>query len=456
MKKKITISVAIAIAIMCGIACYFMFGSTDIANVVPANSVAVAKIDLKKVGEKGSTIAKLLNIDNAEECGLDFQSPAFLFESGEGIFGLVIGVKDDDNTEEWINKLVKNGSCTPIVEKKGVKFTSFNNILLAGFNSNAIVVIGPIVVAGEAEYQLKIAKYLKADEDKSIKTSKLYDKLSTMDDGMIQLVAQTAALPEKLVAPFTLGTPANCSPSDIYITASLDIVNGKYLSIEGETYAIDEETNKSLKDASKAYKKVDGKYLSTISANDAFAISCNIAGKEYIKLLRNNPMFRNILMGLNTTIDINKMLEEVDGDILIKGDIDNKGNISPTLLADAISNEWTEDVDYWKKSCPSGTTITNGSAPCTYSFASSDYHINFGLTNNGKTLFFVPSSNNSTDIVTPATDALPKEITKKIQSNKLCAIVNIKSALSAYGGAMATKLAEPILGDITTVVISVK
>lgn len=460
-KKIILILVAAIAALVGGIACYFIFRPIDIASIVPANSVAVAKIDFTKAGgnatatASGNAITKLLNVDSPEECGLDFESPAYLFESGDGMFGFVVGVSDDDKVEDWIGNQAEKGVCTPLAEKKDVMFTSFHNTLLAGFNSEALLIMGPVVAASEGEQQLKIAKYLKGDEDNSIKTSDLYAKLSTMGDGLISLVAQTSALPEKIVAPFTLGAPASASPSDIYLAASIDVVDGKYLSVEGETFAFDEEIDKSLKEASKAYNEVKGTYLPTISSSDAFAISCNIAGKEYMKLLRSNPMLRTILMGLNTTIDISKMLDGVDGDILIKGTFDSKANITPTLLADASNGDWLEDVGYWKKSCPIGTSIVNGSTPKTFSFGSPDYHIDFGLTNGDKTLFFATHGYGQ-DILAPASNALPEEITQKMKSTKLCALVNIKAVLSAYGGPMATIVATPILGNINTIVIGVK
>lgn len=458
MKKKIIAIVVTAVVVLViGIVSYFFFQATDIVCVVPANSVAVAKIDLTKVAASdNNAITKLLKVDSPKECGLDFESPAYLFESGDGMFGLVVGVNDDDKVEAWIEKQAERGVCTHPAEKKDVKFTSFNNLFLAGFNSKALLVMGPVVAASEGEQQLKIAKYLKADEDKSIKTSQLYDKLSAMGNGLVSLVAQTSALPEKFVAPFTLGAPSSASPSDIYLAATLDVVDGKYLSVEGGSFAFDAEIDKTLKDAAKAYKNVKGTYLTTISSNDAFALSCNIAGKEYVNLLRSNPMFRTILIGLNTTIDINKMLNGVDGDILIKGNIDKKESIAPSLLADATNSDWLEDVSYWKKSCPNGTNITNGSTPKTFSYSSPDYHVDFGLTNSDKTLFFAPTGIGKEDILAPAANPLPKEITDKMKSSKLCAVVNIKSVLAVYGGTMATMVAEPILGNINTIVIGVK
>lgn len=438
---------------------FVMTRPTKLAAIVPANSVAVAKIDFTKMASSESevkAITKLLDVDALEESGIDFSQPAYIFESGQGLIGLVAGMNDDDATEQWVKKLANKGLCTEINEKNDVKFTTIANTLLAGFNDRAIVLVGPVVATSEAENMHKIAKYLKADEDESFMTTKLYEKLTTLDGVTISMVAQSAALPERFVAPFALGAPSNSSPADVCLAATLTIIEGKYLSVEGEAFSFDENVDKSLKLAAKAYKNVKGTYLPTISTDDAIVASCNIAGREYLKLLHSNPTLRTILMGLNTTIDINKMLEGVDGDILIKGNFDSKGNVSPTLLADATNQDWLADVDYWKRSCPSGTTITNGSAPKSFHFANQDYRIDFGLTNGDKTLYFVPSSDEPSNTLAPAKNSLPKELTDRIKSSKLCTLVNIRAILNVYGNETISKLAQPVLGDINTIVIGVK
>jgi len=460
MKKSYIISGVVAIVALIAIGvCYWLMRPTKLEAIVPANSVAVAKVDFAKIASGKSdskAIANLLGVDALDECGIDFSQPAYIFESEQGLFGMVAAIADNDATEQWIGKLAKKGLCTDMGEKNGVKYTTFANMVLAGFNGKAMIMVGPVVATSETENLRKIVKYLEADEDDSIMSTKLYEKLNAMDGGMITMVAQSSALPKRTVAPFTLGAPSSSSPTDICLAATLNVIEGKYLAIEGEAFSFDSEIDKSLKLAANTYKKVKGTYLPTISENDAIVVSCNIAGREYVKLLRSNPTLRTILVGLNTTLDINKMLDGVAGDILVKGNFDDKGNITPTLLADAVNDDWLADVDYWKKSCPSGTTISNGSTPQSFRFTSQDYHIDFGLTDGGKTLYFVPSSDTPLNVLEPAAQPLPKEIVEKMQGGRLCAIANIGTLLRVYGGETATNLAKPILGNINTIVIGVK
>ena len=50
------------------------------------------------------------------------------------------------------------------------------------------------------------------------------------------LVAQAQALPEKFVAPFTLGAPKNADASQIVIAAEMNVQKGM-LRIKGETFS---------------------------------------------------------------------------------------------------------------------------------------------------------------------------------------------------------------------------
>ena len=59
-----------------------------------------------------------------------------------------------------------------------------------------------------------MVKYLKADEDEGITASPMFERLETITSPMA-MVAQAQALPEKFVAPFTLGTPKDTDPSQV-------------------------------------------------------------------------------------------------------------------------------------------------------------------------------------------------------------------------------------------------
>lgn len=67
-----------------------------------------------------------------------------------------------------------------------------------------------------------MVRFLHADEDAGVKSSRLFAQLDSIDSP-IAMVAQVQALPEKFVAPFTLGAPKDADASQIVIAAGMKV-----------------------------------------------------------------------------------------------------------------------------------------------------------------------------------------------------------------------------------------
>ena len=107
-----------------------------------------------------------------------------------------------------------------------------------------------------------MVKYLKADEEQGIQSSRLYESLDSICSPMA-MVAQAQALPEKFIAPFTLGAPKGTDASQIVIAAEMNINNG-LLRIKGKTFSFNSEVNASLEKANQNYRPIKGKYVMSI------------------------------------------------------------------------------------------------------------------------------------------------------------------------------------------------
>lgn len=91
-----------------------------------------------------------------------------------------------------------------------------------GFSGQALLVMGPVVADAQAQLQQQMVKYLKAEEEDGITVSPMYERLQTLSSPMA-MVAQAQALPEKFVAPFTLGAPKDTDPSQVVIAADMEV-----------------------------------------------------------------------------------------------------------------------------------------------------------------------------------------------------------------------------------------
>lgn len=433
--------------------------STDYVDVIPRSSVALASVDLSdmdmKEGAGLETLKSLLPVDDVKDCGLDLSEKIYAFEDGDGSLGLVAKVADSGDLDECIESMKQKGYCSDVTESKGCKFTVVHSLFVLGYTDDALLLMGPSIGAAQAELQRKMAKRLKADKDGGARETELFERLDNQQ-AAVALVAQAQALPEKVSSLLTLGAPEGTSPSDIYLSLAFDNAVDGTLYISGESFSFNKDVDKALKAAAAQYRPVSGKYLKAIPADAALSMICGVNGEDYIKQLRSNPALRSLLVGLNTALDIDKMLKSVGGDMLMTVRSIGGDKMDFLMIADSESRLWLDDVDYWKQSCPEGTKITDWKNAGTYHLSSDDWNVYFGLTTANQ-LFFGSDEPLALTAGKPASNPLPEAVTKKIEGTRLSLIVNIDAMVSAIDGTgMAESIVRSLLGDTKTMVFSIK
>ena len=220
----------------------------DYLNVIPDNSTALVAIDAQKLfdGNVDGVLGKALNTDGIDKCGIDFLSKIYLFETFDGNIGVAAKVSDSGDLEDFLNSLSKKGICKGPVQYEDFKFTVIKDTWVAGFSSDALVVMGPSLPAVQAETKRQIVKLLNQDEEHGIKNSPMFEKMESIE-GAVAVVAQASALPEKLAAPFTLGAPKDADLSQIMIAADLRKNGEGCILIDGETFSFNKSIDEKLK-----------------------------------------------------------------------------------------------------------------------------------------------------------------------------------------------------------------
>lgn len=436
--------------------------STDYVNVIPSNSTAVMAFDPTAMAmqsgmsdnDRAAVLKTALNIDDVNDCGIDLNQKLYAFETADGTLGLVAAVSSNGDLDKWIDQLTEKKICTKPTEKKGFKFAVLHNNFVVGYSSQALLIMGPTIGAAQAELQRKMAKWLKADGDNGIRESRLFERLETMNSP-VALVAQAQAMPDKVAALFTLGTPKGTQPTDIYIAATMNSNGHGCLEIEGESFAFDQTTDKALKDAAATYKSIDGGLLDRIPDNAQMVMACGMDGANYLQLLRGNDALRALLLGANTAIDIDKMIKGIKGDVVVvvtQGD-DNK--VPFQMVAQVDGADWLADVAYWKTSCPEGSSITNGHSQNTFLLKSADWNICFAQ--KGKELLLGSSEVMVEAMGKKADKPMATALTDKMKGKRLCVLANVKGIADSHAEAnTAVSLLKPLFGEINTVAYSMK
>ena len=431
----------------------------DYLNAIPSKSTAVISIDVSRLNgqeqeqNQEHILKTMLHVDDVSKCGLDVKEKVYLFETIDGNLGLCAKVADEGDVSNWLSELSQQRICSTVTERKGFHFAVLKDSWLVGFSSKALLVMGPVVAEAQAEMQRQMVRYLNADEDAGIKSSKLFAQLDSIDSPMA-MVAQAVALPEKFVAPFTLGAPKDADASQIVIAAGMDVEDG-VLKIAGRTFSFNPSINQALVKSQQVFRPIQGDYVQSMPDDAMAGIFMNVAGSRFLPLVQSNQSLQTLLMGINASIDMDHILRSVDGDMSI---------VLPTLGADHMQMmmaarlshaKWLSDVDYWKQSCPKGSTIGNWKSNA-FCYSSGKTCFYFGVTDD-KQFFSGNDEVSAESSIRPSSHPISKRVQNMIRGEKMVMVINLEKS-GGGGSAMqaVTGLLSPLFGQLTAVVYTLK
>ncbi len=431
----------------------------DYLNAIPSKSTAVISIDMSRLNgqeqeqNQEHILKTMLHVDDVSKCGLDVKEKVYLFETIDGNLGLCAKVADEGDVSNWLSELSQQRICSTVTERKGFHFAVLKDSWLVGFSSKALLVMGPVVAEAQAEMQRQMVGYLNADEDAGIKSSKLFAQLDSIDSPMA-MVAQAVALPEKFVAPFTLGAPKDADASQIVIAAGMDVEDG-VLKIAGRTISFNPSINQALVKSQQVFRPIQGDYVQSMPDDAMAGIFMNVAGSRFLPLVQSNQGLQTLLMGINASIDMDNILRSVDGDMSI---------VLPTLGADHMQMmmaarlshaKWLSDVDYWKQSCPKGSTIGNWKSNA-FCYSSGKTCFYFGVTDD-KQFFSGNDEVSAESSIRPSSHPISKRVQNMIRGEKMVMVINLEKS-GGGGSAMqaVTGLLSPLFGQLTAVVYTLK
>ena len=431
----------------------------DYLNAIPSKSTAVISIDMSRLNgqeqeqNQEHILNTMLHVDDVSKCGLDVKEKVYLFETIDGNLGLCAKVADEGDVSNWLSELSQQRICSTVTERKGFHFAVLKDSWLVGFSSKALLVMGPVVAEAQAEMQRQMVRYLNADEDAGIKSSKLFAQLDSIDSPMA-MVAQAVALPEKFVAPFTLGAPKDADASQIVIAAGMDVEDG-VLKIAGRTFSFNPSINQALVKSQQVFRPIQGDYVQSMPDDAMAGIFMNVAGSRFLPLVQSNQGLQTLLMGINASIDMDNILRSVDGDMSI---------VLPTLGADHMQMmmaarlshaKWLSDVDYWKQSCPKGSTIGNWKSNA-FCYSSGKTCFYFGVTDD-KQFFSGNDEVSAESSIRPSSHPISKRVQNMIRGEKMVMVINLEKS-GGGGSAMqaVTGLLSPLFGQLTAVVYTLK
>lgn len=457
--KKLYFKIIFSVVAVFGFLLTSCSGS-DYVDAIPHGSTALISMDMGKmadshqISDKAGVLKSLLHVDDVSDCGIDVSQKVYLFETADGNLGLCAKVSEESDLESWLNNLAKSQHiCTPVSERKDMKFSVLKDSWLIGFSDESLLVMGPVVAEAQTDMQRQMIKYLKADEEHGVTSSPLFECLDTIASPMA-MVAQAQALPEKFVAPFTLGAPKNADASQVVIAAELNISHGM-LRIKGETFSFNKQIDAALKDAAKNYRPIKGKYITSMP-NDAMAgIFMNVEGRKFLPMMQSNKGIQQLLLGINAAIDMDNIIRSVNGDMAIIMPSFSDSDLKMTMAAQLAHDKWLGDVDYWKQSCPQGGKIADwGHNAYFYSDGKTSFY--FGVTDD-KQFYSGSDELLASYSIKESNHPISADIRKEIVGQKLAMVINFAKSSSGNDAMSAvTSLLTPIFGNLNSIVYTLK
>lgn len=417
---------------------------SEYINAIPAESQMLIRLNPAKLsGTKSPLILKtLLHLKDLDESGIDLSKDVFFFEDGQGNFGLCAKVSSDSKLEKSLQK-----AGLSLTKRRDYKFAALSSGWVIGFSDNTALLMGPVVPAAQDDLITLMARYLGSDEDQGIKSSPMYATSDSIDAPM-SIVAQTCALPQQFVAPFTMGAPKDADPADVILAAAMEVKNG-HLLMHGKTLSYKKSINSALVKAANVYRPIKGEYIKAMSQDDVLGLFLNVDGKQFHNLMIQNRAATAMLAGINTAIDMDNIIKSVNGDLTLVTSSLGKDNFRMMMAARLSGAPWLADIDYWKKSVPAGGHIGDWGKNCYYYSGNGTTYF-FGVTQDMQYMSGASPEEAKHSITTSPKPHSP-DLQKIIKGKKLAMVVNFK-ALGNSKAAAITSLLMPMFGNINTIV----
>ncbi len=389
-KKNLTIALAVVAALTIAFLTAWWLWPKSYEEMIPAQAKAVVRIQAtelqKEVGNIPNPLEKALGI---KPDGLDLTQPLYAFVTPNEYIGFVAKVHNEDAIDAQINKLVTQKKCQPTEEYDDLHWAWLNSGWLMAWNSRMVLALGPGVAQEKDMLRQTITSMVNTGD--CFTKTKAYDQLKAQQ-GSIQLFAQLDAVPTPYNMLFRLSVPADCDPSAVQVFASAKI-NKDSTEINSNITS----ENEDIVSAIDAFEKEKGCIRianPTLCDSTLFVMATSTQGKQLLQLLKTDATLRGLLMGLNQTIDADRMLSSTNGVFSMEISSFAK-DWTPTfcLKAETTANNLFADADYWMESAKKQKNVVLKRTSAEAFFLSNDkQQLNFGKNATHKVLYFTSPS----------------------------------------------------------------
>ncbi len=384
-KKKILLLTSIAIIITLVIIAVTFFALHKSNNAylkaLPKDALALARLDAKSLLTEAELtkeeMAELLqryslSSEKSAAIGLDLSLPIYGFAANDGNFGFLAAVSDADDLTAWCESLAAQGHASEVTRQRGYSWVVVEQRWLMAFDDKKAMMMGPAVGGAQDRQRAVIAQLMQQSDDESALQTDLYQLLGTKDEPLVAAV-RPELLPENVLG--ALGSlrlrsskqglfRLTMNPDDDELEVDIDIISN------------DEDVLAELNKVNTLMRPIAGHLTNNAHADNAIWLAINTKGEELLKLLRSDAGIRTTLLTLNLVLDVDRMIEAIDGDVALEFTsakaTPESGNINfnfdfknASLTAQVANTDFLSGASKW------GNRIINVTA-----LSSTDYVVN--------------------------------------------------------------------------------
>ena len=383
----------------------------DYLKVIPDDATVVASINLRALAEKSDFAhSKLMGLaqenlsgltggasdrqmkkywDDPMATGIDFSQPFYVFMTPERMVGIVLKVKDDGDLDDFFSWLHKQGTASAVTKKSGVRCGNLDGIHFS-FNPSTLLLL---MREGQSAAALQpvALRLMEQDEDHSFLSTEAYGKMADADGQDIVAFTSYGAMPKDILEP--LRQSLSFSPDDLAFVSSLDFVNGAAV-LKTSWWGRTAKVQKLLEEGGEGLCRLKGTFVDE-QPDDFFAwVGLGLKGDKALKQMKANPQAKELLFLLERALDIEQMLQAVDGDVafslplsvLNAGKREGMSALDFTVQAQMKSTQFMDDVDDWMPSLRDYGFSMQPVGKEAYQLTMDDLRLNWGV--DGKTLYF--------------------------------------------------------------------
>lgn len=312
-RRAFVAAAALLVVVAVGLLAFFLRRADYTACVPKEAKAVVAVTPAAFAGTDGAdALGKLFG--GVRPQGLDLTRDIYLFVTPNEYIGLAAPLADADAFARSVAEMEKAGLCTEAEKDGGRRWAWLKAGWLVAWDGCKVAALGP-AVAQERDALRRSLSLLMDGEEGGFCETEQFARMQCQKGG-VRLYATLDALPTPYNLVFRLALPPECPLSAVRLFAGVEREKrGGGASVSCETECTTEQWARAFEkcERERGCISLPADNNNKEASAPLFRLVTRTAGGDLLRQLRSDATLRGLLLGLNQTVDADKMLSGADG-----------------------------------------------------------------------------------------------------------------------------------------------